>query len=269
MSPDRLALYQKFTGRTAAPTREFDKSYLIAGRRSGKSVALATIASYLAAFRDFRPFLNKGETGRIRIMAADLAQSRTIFGFVRALLLESPLLKERVVKELAQSIVLRNNIVIECATSNFKSVRGYTLVCALADEAAFWQTDEGASNADIEVLRSLEPAMATVRNAKLLVASSPYSKKGILWEGYQNNYGKDDAAALCWIAPTTSMNPTVPQSFVDEKLEEDFEANSAEYLAQWRSDLASFITIDAVRACLDGERKPRWTFVIVITALLT
>jgi hypothetical protein len=255
MEPERLALFRKYTGRTTAPQFEFDKSFLVCGRRSGKSVILAVVACYLGCFRDFRPFMSPGEVGRIRIMAADLAQSRTIFGFVRGLLLESPLLKDRVVKELAQSIALRNNIVIECATSNFKSVRGYTLVAALCDEAAFWQSDEGASNADIEVIRGVEPAMATIPHGKLLVASSPYSKKGILWEGYQNSYGKDDADSLCWLAATTQMNPTVSQAYVDKKLEEDFEANSAEYLAQWRSDLSSFITPEAVRACLDGERE--------------
>ena len=188
-------------------------------------------------------------------MAADLAQSRTIFGFVRALLLESPLLKDRVIKETNDTITLRNSIVIETGVASYRAVRGYTLVCALADEAAFWRSDEASTNVDVEIIRAIEPGMATIPHAKLLVASSPYSKKGILWEGYQNSYGKDDADSLCWLAATTQMNPTVSQAYVDKKLEEDFEANSAEYLAQWRSDLSSFITPEAVRACLDGERE--------------
>jgi hypothetical protein len=255
MSSERLALFQKYTGRTIAPVLEFDQSFLVCGRRSGKSAILAVIACYLGCFRDYRKFLAPGEAGRIRVMAADLAQSRTIFGYIRALLQDSPLLAGRVVKETADSIVLRNSIVIETGVASYRAVRGYTLVCALCDEAAFWRSDEGSSNVDVEIIRAIEPGMATIPHAKLLVASSPYSKKGVLWEGYQNSHGKDDSDALCWVAPTTEMNPTVDRAFVDKKLEEDFEAASAEYLAQWRSDLASFIGIEAVRACLDGERE--------------
>lgn len=95
-------------------------------------------------------------------MAADLAQSRTIFGFVRALLLESPLLKDRVIKETNDTITLRNSIVIETGVASYRAVRGYTLVCALADEAAFWRSDEASTNVDVEIIRAIEPGMATI-----------------------------------------------------------------------------------------------------------
>ena len=223
MDPERLALFKQFTGRTTAPVHEFDKSFLIAGRRSGKSAIMGLIAAYLAALRDFRQFLAKGETGRIRIMSADLAQSRTIFGFVRALLMESPLLKDRVIKETADSIVLRNSIAIETGVASYKSVRGYTLICSILDEASFFRTAEDSANVDTEIVRALEPAMATVPHGKLLVASSPYRKTGILYEGWERNFGRDDAEALCWVGDTLSMNPTVDRAFVDKKLEEDYE----------------------------------------------
>ena len=58
-------------------------------------------------------------------MAADLAQSRTIFGFVRALLLESPLLKDRVIKETNDSVsTLRNSIVIETGVASLPGCQG-------------------------------------------------------------------------------------------------------------------------------------------------
>ena len=49
MEPERLALFQKYTGRTTAPQFEFDKSFLVCGRRSGKSVILAVLPAIWAA----------------------------------------------------------------------------------------------------------------------------------------------------------------------------------------------------------------------------
>ena len=62
MEPERLAVFQKYTGRLTAPQFEFDKSFLVCGRRSGKSVILAVIACYLGCFRDFRKFMSPGES---------------------------------------------------------------------------------------------------------------------------------------------------------------------------------------------------------------
>ena len=166
MDADRLALFKQFTGRTTAPVHEFDKIFLIAGRRSGKSAIMGLIATYLAAFRSYQQFLAPGEIGRVRIMSADLAQSRTIFGYVRALLRDSPLLAGRVVKETADSIVLRNSIAIETGVASYKSVRGYTLICSILDEASFFRSAEDSANVDTEILRAIEPAMATIPHAK-------------------------------------------------------------------------------------------------------
>jgi hypothetical protein len=252
MSPEQLALFQKHTGRTTPPTVEFDKSYLVAGRRSGKSAIMSLVACYLACFRDFRQYLSPGETGRIRIMSGDLSQTRTIYDFVAGLLHESPILRSRIVRETATSIELDNKIEIETGVASYKAVRGYTLVCAICDEAAFWKNSDDSSNVDVEVLRGIEPAMLTIPHAKLLIASSPYSKRGILWDGYEKHYQKDDATALCWVATTLESNPTVSKAYIDQKLEEDYESAMAEYFAQWRSDLASFIDVAALRACVDA-----------------
>ena len=37
------------------------------------------------------------------------------------------------------------------------------------------------------------------------------------------------------------MNPNVRQDVIDEAMERDPAAESAEYLAQWRSDVESFV----------------------------
>jgi hypothetical protein len=92
--------------------------------------------------------------------------------------------------------------------------------------------------------------MATVPGAMLLCASSPYAKRGVLWDAYRRHFGKD-GPVLVWKADTRSMNPTVPQSVVDEAAEADPASAAAEYGAEFRADIGAFITreiVDAVTA---------------------
>jgi predicted DNA-binding transcriptional regulator AlpA len=98
-----------------------------------------------------------------------------------------------------------------CAT-----VRGYTFAAVLCDELAFWRSDDSA-NPDDEIISAVRPGMLTIPNAMLLCASSPYARRGALWDAHQTYFGKDDPEVLVWQAATTVMNPTVPQSYIDKK----------------------------------------------------
>jgi hypothetical protein len=94
----------------------------------------------------------------------------------------------------------------------------------------------------------------------LLCASSPYSRRGALFDAYARWHGKDDAPVLVWQAATRIMNPTVPQAVIDEALEKDQASAAAEYLAEFRSDLEGFVSLDAVQACIAPgvrERPPQ------------
>ena len=92
MTPEQLQIYQKFTGRTTPPTSPLHEAWLVCGRRSGKSYILALIAIFLAAFRDWRPFLGPGEVGTIMIIAADRKQARVIMRYCLGLLKSVPML---------------------------------------------------------------------------------------------------------------------------------------------------------------------------------
>jgi hypothetical protein len=70
MTEDRLATYQRFTGRSTPPTAPLHEAWLVIGRRGGKSFMLAVIAVFLACFRDWRPFLGPGEVGTVMVIAA-------------------------------------------------------------------------------------------------------------------------------------------------------------------------------------------------------
>ena len=111
--------------------------------------------------------------------------------------------------------------------------------------------------------------MATVPGSMLLAASSPYARRGALWEAF-NRYHKQDGPVLVWQAPTAVMNPSVPQSLIDEAMAEDPARAAAEYGAEFRSDIESYIAREVVvgatppglreRAPIPGVfYKPSWT----------
>jgi hypothetical protein len=258
LSNDELATYTKYTGRTDVPANGFFEAWLICGRRAGKSLILALSAVYLAAFVDWAPFLTLGERGTIMVIAQDRRQARAIFRYIAALVHEVPMLAALIERETADSIDLSNGVTIEILTASFRSVRGYTLVAALCDEMAIWRSDE-AANPDTEILAALRPAMATIPGARLLCASSPFAKKGALWDAYKRYYGQAGARALVWKATTREMNPTVPQWVIDEAVQGDPDRFRAEYLAEWRSDIAEFVSREVVEACVEAgtfERPP-------------
>ena len=75
------------------PTEPFREAALVVGRRGGKSRVLALVAVFLAAFRDYTPYLGAGEVATIAVIAANRMQARTIFRYVLGLLEAVPALK--------------------------------------------------------------------------------------------------------------------------------------------------------------------------------
>jgi hypothetical protein len=251
MDAEQLAIYRKCTGRLDPPSAIAKEAWLICGRRAGKSFVLALVAVFLAAFFDYRPYLSPGERGTIMIIAADRKQARVILRYVAALLKGVPILASLIQREWAEGFDLDNSVSIEVATCSFRSTRGYTLVAGLLDELAFWST-ETSSEPDYEVLNALRPGMATIPSSMLLCASSPYARRGVLWEAHRKHFGKDHSPTLVWQAATRTMNPSVPQEFIDDAVERDPASAQAEYFAQFRTDIEAFISREAVEACISA-----------------
>jgi len=249
MSAEDLALFAQCTGRDDAPTGGFREAWLVVGRRGGKSLMLALIAVFLAAFVDWASFLTPGERGTIMVIAADRRQARTIFRYIRSMLRLVPMLKALIDRETAEAIDLSNGVTIEILTASFRTVRGYTLVAALCDELAFWRSDETSANPDSEIIGAIRPAMATIPNAMLLCASSPYARRGALWDAFRRHFGKP-GPILVWRAATRTMNPTVPQLVVDEAIEADPASAAAEFGAKFRTDVETFVSREVVEAAI-------------------
>jgi hypothetical protein len=111
--------------------------------------------------------------------------------------------------------------------------------------------------------------MATIPGAYLLIASSPYARRGELWNAYRQWYGDDKAPILVWHAATRIMNPTVPQRIIDKALEEDPARGAAEYLAEFRSDIEGFVNRDTVEAAvIPGRRELPWQYGVTYHAFV-
>lgn len=259
MTPGEATVCARLTGRSALAKTPFSEAWLVVGRRAGKTRMLSGTAVYLACFIDWRPFLAPGERATVMVIAADRRQARVLFRYALALLQGTPMLAALIDKPNAETIILTNGVAIEIHTANFRSVRGYTIVAALLDEVAFWR-DESSANPDREIVDALRPAMATVPGAKLIGASSPYRRSGVLWDAYDRSWGRDDDPVLIVHAPSRLMNPTLPQSVVHAAYRRDPVAAAAEFGAEFRSDISGFLDEAAIRAAVDEgchERAPQ------------
>jgi hypothetical protein len=281
LADHELALFQECTGRSEPPSVPATEGWLVCGRRSGKSFMLALCSVYLACFFNYRQHLAPGERGTVMVIAADRKQSRVVLRFVRALLLQVPMLRKMVERETAESFDLNNSVTIEVATASYRTTRGYAIVAALLDELAFFRSDDSSANPDTEIIAALRPAMATIPNAMLLCASSPYAQRGALFDAFKRHFGTsapfdatesknanknkpaeslaapsgatvatDEPRVLVWRAPTRTMNPTVPQSVIDAAMEADPASAAAEYMAQFRTDVETFVARDVVEAAV-------------------
>jgi hypothetical protein len=78
MDDGALELFRQCTGRRVPPGAPAAYLWLVIGRRGGKSFAMALIAVFLAAFRDWRPKLSPGERAIVLLVASDREQAKIL-----------------------------------------------------------------------------------------------------------------------------------------------------------------------------------------------
>ena len=142
-------------------------------------------------------------------------------------------------------------------TASFPAVRGYTLGAALCDEVAFWPQENSATPDEERSSPRCGRASASIPGSMLLCASSPHARRGELWQAYRRWHGKDNAPALVWHADTSTMNPTISERVITVAYENDPVRAAAEYGAQFRSDVETFVAREVVEACVEPGIKER------------
>lgn len=243
LSDDERAILLDLTGRESLPESAFAELWLAIGRRGGKSQVAALIAVYEALFRDHRAKLSSGEVATVMAIAADRKQARSVMRYTSGLVNGNAMLRGSVIRESSEAIEFDNRAVIEVHTASHRAVRGYTLSAAILDEIAFWHVD--GANPDKEIVTGLRPGLATL-GGKLVALSSPYARRGVLWDTHKRHFGGDGGRVLVAQAPTLTMNPTLDPAIVADAMRDDPEAASAEYGAQFRGDISSFLDLELI-----------------------
>ena len=248
--------FRELTGRDAEPLARIDELVAVVGRRGGKSRALAVLAVFLAILVDHSGVLAPGERGIVLCIAPDQKQAKLALDYAEAAIAQSPILRQLIAGRTADALELKNGISIEVRSASFRRLRGPTYIAVLADEAAFWHTDESA-NPDVEILNAVRPGLATT-GGPLIIASSPYAKRGVLWDTYRRHYGAEgDPLILVAKGASRDFNPSLPQSVVDRALERDPASACAEFLGEFRSDLQAYISERNRRSLRQPRRYER------------
>jgi hypothetical protein len=263
MTADEQRLYETCTGRTTPPREPVREALFVVGRRGGKSRFAAAVGVHAAS--QHYPQRAPGERAIVGIAASDREQARVVHGYTVAPFSKhatlKPLVAHRsrwqamralVTRETRWGLDLATGVSVEVSTANFRRIRGRTFATAVCDEVAFWQDETGASPAG-EILTAIRPALATL-GGPLILITTPYAKRGVVWDLYSKFYGVNDAPVLVWKAPSRTMNPLLDERIIAEAYERDEAAAAAEYGAQFRDDVASFVTAEALRRVVVSGR---------------
>jgi hypothetical protein len=255
LNEEEAALFEEVTG-LPPPTEPCKDIALVCGRRAGKDEICSAITCYECCVKSW-PMLSRGEVGRWIVMAFDRSQAIEQKNRISGMLQSSPALRGLVANETALSIALTNGLVIDVRANSAKRLRGVTAIGITCSEIGHWWSDELSANPDLEVLRATRPTMLTT-GGRMLFSSTPYLRSGEFFKIFEQYYGKP-GSTLVVHATTEQMNPIVDKSELEAERIKDEANYRAEYLAQWRADLASFIDPAAVqRVTLAGivDREP-------------
>lgn len=250
-------LFRRCTRRSALPKGPVRRLLLLVGRRGGKDRFLSAVAVHRAALaRDWRKYLSAGEQAVVTLLGADKQQASILRRYCEGPL-RAPLLAAEVVRTAGDTIEFRNGSALEIATNDARLVRGRSAIAVLGSECCHWRTDETAASSDEEVVAAAEPSMAMTPDGGLLIlGSSVYRRRGYMYRRWRELSGNDKATDICWLAPSATMNPKLPEGVVTKALADDAARARAEYLSEWRTDIENFIAPEAVEACVpEGVRE--------------
>jgi hypothetical protein len=235
------------------PSRQVKECHFIVGRGGGKDSIASLIAAHAAALFDPKGKLRPGERAMAMLLACDRDQARIALRFIRSYFTDIPPLAAMVVRDTANGFELSNGVDVAVATSSYRSVRGRSILLCIMDEVAFWRSEESA-NPDEEVYAAVKPGLARVPGSMLVGISSPYAQRGLLYRKFRKHFGQAGDEVLVVRAPTLTMNPTLDRAVIEQALAEDPAKARAEWLAEFRTDVESYVSVEVIEAAIAPGR---------------
>lgn len=253
MTAAEYGIYRACTGRQVLPTKRCIECYAPVGRRGGKSANAALLAVYMTAIEQgWREHLAPGQQGVFAVIAVDRQAAREVHNYASGILHSSPLLRKMIASETLDAIELTNGAVIQIRTASFRSIRGPAYIGAILDELAFFRDVESAANPASEIIAAISPAI--VEGGIIFGISSVFNRQGILYENYQEHFGKDDSDVMIWKASTLTMNPLFNSAKIAREKAKDIKVAMAEYESEWRDDIANlYASLDIEGAMIPGR----------------
>jgi hypothetical protein len=259
LSPRELTTFRQIAGERAPPQRPVREVVMVVGRGGGKDVAASTIAVHAALNLD-PAILRPGEKGTVLVLANSKDQAMICRDYVLGYFQQQPLLAGMVAGRTPDGgLLLKNRAEIVVLANSLRAPRGRRIIAAVYDELGTWR-DENGANPDAEVDAAVTPGLARHSGAMKVMISSPYRRAGLLYNRWLTAFGKDDPDTLVVHGASRTFNPTLDQSIIDAELAKDRPRASAEYLAEWRDDISSFVSADLVAELIDHgvhERPPQ------------
>jgi hypothetical protein len=248
MTEAEVASFKEVAGNRDPPARRVREAVFAVGRGGGKDSVASLVATAIAV--NFNGKLRPGEKATILCLAVDRDQAAIAARYVQAYFDQVPALRSLVKTVDRFGVTLRNGVEIIIGTNSYRSVRGKSLLCVIADEVAFWRSEDSA-NPDIEVAGAVAPGLARVPGSMLILISSVYRRSGLLYQRVRDNFGKDGDDALAIVGTTLQFNPTFDVKTIERQIAEDAPRYNAEYNSIWRDDLSAFIGLELVEASVD------------------
>lgn len=176
------------------------------GRRGGKSSTLCRIAVAEALYGAHE--IPPGDIGIVGIVSVSIPEAKKRLRTVRAILdaLSEPY---KPLTEGSGVELVNRPIAFQTFAATLGGVVGGTWICGICDEVARWNDKETGVNPANEVLASLRPTMATQRNAKLFLSSSPLGLEDAHAKAFADGETQAQSVAA---APTWIANPTISEA---------------------------------------------------------
>lgn len=235
------AEFKKLTGRDQAAMSIVEVLLVIAGRRSGKTKAMAVLVVFLACLCDWTENLSLGERGLALFFAPSEWQAAIAFRYAAAIIDHVPLLSALVEARTVDTLTLARGIDLQVHAASKRLSRGGTAICIILDECAFFHTGDDAANSDTELMTALRPSLATT-GGPMLLTSSPAQMEGIVYRIHKRHYGPaGDPLTLVVQSDTLTLNPSLSARVVERAYEDDATAAAAEFGGEFRTPVTAYL----------------------------
>lgn len=243
--PGDLELLKHHAGLTKWPSKPYKEATLISGARGRKTETAGDILTYASVFSV--PPRSPGEQIHYIVVSPTRKQSGLCKSYVSARFNQNPLFRSFVSHETREHLYLTNGAVISVLSSDYKTLQGFTADVGVVDEAAYM--DSEGSRPLIEVIRTLKARLIST-DGTLIKITTPYGKFGPVFDDFKKYWGVDGAPVLVFKGTSLEMNPILKSELIEQALQDDYEGAKSLYLAEFRDDRETYVSLEVVEACV-------------------